>query len=226
MRAATGEKLRRVLTQMTPTLRALLAQYQATLPAAHVAEWVEHITSISSGYQAQLEAVPAGAGRARKVHALLAEAMADLGGATPTCAAGCVACCHLEIEVTPEEGALLAARVAAGHPVDRARLAAQAARERKSPAWASPQAEENRCVFLGPSGRCTVYEDRPAACRKLLVASDPAQCFLPEGAVQAITIPLAEILLSTVISLPGASYASLSKAVTRGLAEAERAPAG
>jgi hypothetical protein len=214
---------------MTPTLRALLAQYQATLPPEHVREWLEHITGISVRYQAQLEAVPQGPERARKLHALMEEAMADLGGAKPSCRAGCGACCHLEIEILPEEGALLAERIKAGHVVDRARLATQAARARKSPAWAAMQTVDNRCVFLGPTGSCTVYADRPASCRKLLVVSDPVECLTPEGAVQPITIPLAEILLSTVISLPGASYLSLSKAVTLGLeasaADAAAAPA-
>jgi hypothetical protein len=72
-------------------------------------------------------------------------------------------------------------------------------------------------VFLGPTGTCTVYADRPASCRKLLVVSDPVECSTPEGAVQPITIPLAEVLLSTALSLPGASHLSLSKAVTLGL---------
>ncbi len=49
------------------------------------------------------------------------------------------------------------------------------------------------------------------------MVSHPKECGTLDGAVQAITIPLAEVLLSTVISLPGATFMSLSKAVTLAL---------
>jgi Fe-S-cluster containining protein len=148
---------------------------------------------------------------------MLEETMVDLGGATPSCRASCGACCHLEIDITPEEGALLAEKVTAGHGIDRARLALQASRARKDPAWAAVLSGDNRCVFLGPDSACTVYQDRPSSCRKLLVVSHPKECGTLDGAVQAITIPLAEVLLSTVISLSGATFMSLSKAVTLAL---------
>ena len=72
---------------------------------------------------------------------------------------------------------------------------------------------ENRCVFLGEDGNCRVYEDRPASCRKLLVVSAPTECGQPGGEVKPITIPMAEVVLSTMVSLEETEFTSLSKAV-------------
>ncbi|MBK7860331.1 MAG: YkgJ family cysteine cluster protein [Archangiaceae bacterium] len=206
-----------MLTRLTPTLRALLSQYQQNLPPEHYREFVEHIESLSAGFVRELEAVPAGVERARRVHQLMEGAMKDLGPDQPSCRAGCSACCHLEVEITREEGMVLAARVKKGHPIDRERLAQQAARERQGPEWQRKEQPSNRCVFLGQNGACTVYTDRPASCRKLLVISHPVECATADGKVQAITIPMAEVLLSTVISMPGVEFMSLSKGVSLAL---------
>jgi hypothetical protein len=145
------------------------------------------------------------------------EVLVQIGDVKPTCSAGCGACCHFEVEITRDEGTLLAGLVEAGHPIDRERLEAQASRERLSPEWKRLTVPSNRCVFLGDSGTCTVYADRPSACRKLLVVSDPKVCGEPDGVPVPITIPLAELVLSTMISLPGVEFMSLSKAVRAGL---------
>ncbi len=206
-----------MLTKLTPTLRALINQYEATLPAQDVTDFIDHINVLSLKYQRQLEAAPEGAPRARRLHELMEEAMASVGDAKPSCRAGCSACCHLEVEITAEEGVLLSDRVKAGHVINRELLAKQAARERKGEEWDVYNSPANRCVFLGPHGACTVYEDRPSACRKLLVISHPVECSTLSGKVEAITIPMAEVLISTAISLPGTVFMSIAKAVTLGL---------
>jgi Fe-S-cluster containining protein len=214
-----------VLTRLTPTLRALLTQYEATLPPDHYRDFVAHIERLSAGFYQELQRVPEGAERARRIHELMEQSMRDIGTDKPSCRSGCSACCHLEVEITRDEGVLLADLVREGHPIDRERLAVQAARERKGPEWQAKTTPSNRCVFLGGNGACTVYPDRPASCRKLLVISHPVECATADGKVQAITIPMAEVLLSTVISLPGAEFMSLSKAVSSALtAQSRSAP--
>ena len=65
--------------------------------------------------------------------------------------------------------------------MDRDRLTLQATRERKSPEWAPLLKPENRCVFLGNDDACTIYEDRPAVCRKVLVTTPVVECSRAEG---------------------------------------------
>ncbi len=213
------------LTQATPTLHALVSQYERTLPAADLAALLEHLARLHASYDAVLgQAVP-GPTRAEAAHLLIGRAVAEVKGVTPTCKLGCSACCHFEVEVTRDEAELLAAVVVSGVAIDRERLARQAARQRGDPAWAALVAPENRCVFLGDEGECRVYAHRPSACRRLLVASPAVECGRPGGAPVPITIPVAELVVSAALSLPGNHFTSLAKGVAAELtwAEAEAA---
>jgi hypothetical protein len=216
------------LKQCTPTLSAIVAQYERTLPAEELGAFLEHLGRLHAGFEAVLSAAPAGPLRAEAVHMLVAKAVTDLQGVTPTCARGCAACCHYEVEVTRDEAELLARVVVEGLEVDRARLARQADRSRGGPAWAELAVEENRCVFLGPGEECRVYPHRPSACRRLLVVSPAVECGRPGGAPRPITIPVAELVISTALSLPDNGYTSLAKGVSAELiwAEAEAAVRG
>ena len=108
-----------------------------------------------------------------------------------------------------------------GFPVDRQRLALQAARERKSAEWSKFGSPDNRCVFLGTDGACQIYEERPAICRKHLVTTPAFACTTVGATVLPVQALLAEILLSAAISIPveGASFASLSKMLSAALRE-------
>lgn len=48
------------------------------------------------------------------------------------------------------------------------------------------------CVFLDAAERCTIYDDRPAACGAHLVSSPAERCARPDGEVTAIAAPLLE----------------------------------
>jgi hypothetical protein len=151
---------------------------------------------------------------------------AELGrlqGVEPPCSPGCFACCCYEVEATRDEALLLASHVLAGHPVDAGRLAEQGRRERNSPLWLRPAAPDNRCVFLDAEGRCGVYDDRPSACRKLLVASPPEECGRPGGIPRPITIPLAELAISAALSLPGCGLSSLPTGLAQALVDSRSA---
>jgi len=209
------------LAQVTPTLHALVTQYQQTLSAADLGAFVEHLERLHAGFDAVLAQAIPGPLRAEAAHLLVTRALADVKGVTPSCQRGCAACCHYEVEVTRDEAELLAAVVAHGLPIDRARLARQAARERGGAEWGALVTPDNRCVFLGEDDACRAYGHRPSACRRLLVVSPPVECGRPGGAPRPVTIPVVELIISTTLSLPGAAYTSLAKGVSAELVWAE-----
>jgi uncharacterized protein len=205
------------LTRLTPTLRALINQHRSSAAPEAFAEFIAQLGVLASAVHEQLTAFSPGIKRAWMLHRLMGQAMKDVGPDAPSCRAGCGSCCHLEVEITRDEGELLARRVKEGLAIDELKLKAQASRARLDPAWRRMAVPENRCVFLGEDGNCRVYEDRPASCRKLLVVSAPSECGTPSGDVKPITIPMAELVLSTMLSLPDTDVMSLSKAVRAAL---------
>lgn len=99
------------------------------------------------------------------------EAAAVARGADLRCGAGCEACCHVALSVSPLEAAELAAALRA---LDDAALAELVARlgdpdvERVSEDAGfvgGVEAHDVRCVMLGDDGRCAVYAARPSVCR-------------------------------------------------------------
>lgn len=91
------------------------------------------------------------------------------------CRAGCSACCRQNVTVTrPEALLLLEAARDAGVAVDWQRVARQA--QHPGPRWRELEPADRACVFLGDDERCSVYEHRPAMCRKLQAVSPPALC--------------------------------------------------
>ncbi len=205
------------LDVVTPQLRALLERYQQTLTPTSYDGFVRHLKRLSDGYRASLAGIEAGSERARAVHRLMNQELATSSHLANSCTRGCSACCHLEVEITKDEGELLALLVLDGHPIDFDRLKAQAARKRKSEAWERRQASENRCVFLDGTDSCGVYESRPSVCRKALVTTPAAYCSDPGQAPLPILIPLAELIISTALSLPENPFTSISKSLSEGL---------
>jgi hypothetical protein len=75
--------------------------------------------------------------------------------------------------------------------------------------WSGPEAfigkprEEAACVFLGKDGACTVYEERPAICRAVLVASDPELCRLGDQStrITAVINPYVEVVVSAALTV-------------------------
>lgn len=106
--------------------------------------------------------------RARMMHAYLDNLISQIFKDHPTeraCKKGCSYCCHVDVEITWDEAALLL--------------------ETKEPDWAKVERQnsgeklqyrERACVFLGEGGACTVYNERPMACRKYFVTGDPEHC--------------------------------------------------
>lgn len=196
----------------TPTLplRAALVHLHTVLSPDEFEEMIGAARGVHERASAHLREFAPGAARGRELHRLLDREIAAATPANVSCRRGCTGCCHYEVEITGDEADLLREAVLGGIAVDRLRLAAQAARERKSPEWARLGAVQNRCVFLGDDGACRVYEDRPSSCRKHLVTSPPAACTTPGAAVAPVPNLAAEILLSAALGLD-AVCASLPK---------------
>lgn len=104
----------------------------------------------------------------RRMARLQSEVIAREGVAV-ACRAGCSYCCHLRVEIRPHEAFLLAHHIATRcTPETRERLVGRITTTRRRLEALTP-AEHIRagipCALL-EDGRCSVYEARPAACRK------------------------------------------------------------
>lgn len=201
----------------TPWLREVVSTQEKLLPESDFAAMLVTIRRLYEKYRTALQSAAPGAERARLLHRMMDQAMATADGIQTSCAPGCCGCCHAEVEITPDEAAVLAARVREGVIVDRTRMELQAARPRLSSEWARFFAPENRCVFLGEDRKCQVYESRPAACRRLLMTSPAEACSTQGAMVMPVRVLLAEVLLSAALDVASGRYASLPRLLTEEL---------
>lgn len=131
-----------------------------------------------------LKGLPPGPDRARLVHKDVDVAIKEHHEKEPEeaagirCRSGCNACCYTAVGVTKDEAELLAERVVKGVKIDVPRLMRQQEAARDDKAWFTDEIahKDRACVFLGEDGKCKVYEDRPSACRKYFVFTDPKFC--------------------------------------------------
>ncbi len=194
----------------TPTLRVTRA-LQFFLASLDTPEAREAAREAVVREALTIQALPPGPERAREVHRSVDAAIREFEAIRPQamsairCHRGCAHCCRIWVGITRDEALLLAERVRSGG----AKLAMDRLERQRH--WQSPEAfaahppEEARCVFLGEDGTCGVYEDRPSACRALLVASDPEVCRTAEQASQVLAIinPRAELMVSAAQSADG-----------------------
>lgn len=110
-----------------------------------------------------------------KVDESVAETLKTKNGHNVKCSRGCASCCKLHVSITREEAVLLLIAVAQKRlRIDWAKLERQSAHRLAT--WKDQTGADRRCVFLNDREECSVYEHRPAACRKYLVTSDPKNC--------------------------------------------------
>jgi Fe-S-cluster containining protein len=195
----------------TPQLRSLISGQREVLSPADFAEMLGYIRQLFEKYSAALAAAPSGVARGRAFHQMMDSAVATAANVPVSCHKGCYGCCHSEVEITPDEAAVLRERVLGGMEIDRASLKVQAARERRGPEWRNFWSQANRCVFLSTEGACRIYEDRPAVCRRLLVTTPPEACTTAGAPIAPVRILLAEVLLSAAVSQEGQTFSSMSK---------------
>lgn len=156
-------------------------------------------------------------------------------GNTPSCRKGCAACCRMLVPLSAPEAFALRDwvrsrptgqqdRIAARFAESKSQLLSHGIWQRLSELCDAPEQSNddalevmNReyyalgmpCPFLEEEV-CAIYEERPAACRELLVSSPPERCDdLINNPVDPISAP---ILVSTVLGL---LWQELMKSPTR-----------
>ena len=162
---------------------------------------------------------------AMQLHQFIDRQMASLLSLQPTqqitCKKGCSHCCRIHVDITDDEGQLLAvvAQKQEIH-IDRDKLKRQS--EYNHDNWLEQPYSDWSCVFLdSATGTCKVYEHRPMNCRKHLVTSHPDLCD-PRKKKQLVTMSVQhdiEAILSGVLNtVPSGSMAK----VLSGILEEQR----
>lgn len=200
----------------TPALRSLINYYQKALPKSEFHNFIVDIKKLLEMYTQEFSLIPPGIERAVTIQLLIKRELERCLHIQYTCSKGCYYCCHFEVEVTQDEGELLAQIVLDGHNIDRKQLEIHAQREEKSSRLPILN-PENRCIFLGEDNACTIYEYRPYACRKLIVSTPSIECSKDDGGLQPIILPLIETIVSAAINLPNNEHCSLSKSVLKAI---------
>lgn len=114
------------------------------------------------------------------------------------CARGCASCCKINVSITREEAVLVL--IAAENKrvaIDWDKVERQSAHRLAT--WKDQSHADRRCVFLNDREECSVYEHRPATCRKYMVASDPKNCNTSKHPGREVTI-VAPIVGEAVVS--------------------------
>lgn len=202
---------------MTGGLRVFIEQYKQTLSEDEFRQLQNDIDAAMRLFAKDLLNHSAGVDRGRRVHQLLEAEISKVSNIATSCHKGCAACCHFEVEITKDDAEVLKQSLTPERQIDLERLAEQAKRPRQGAEWRAGKVTNNRCVFLGKDNACRSYEDRPSACRKLAVTSDPIECATPNGIPRPRVIPMAEILLSASLSCEGNPFGSLASMLSAAL---------
>ena len=195
--------------KFTPQFKAYLALFQQTKPAKEFDEIASQVFRIFRRYLFQLSRLQPGPERATWIHQQIDLEMAKTDRSQVTCRKGCGACCYLEKQITLDEAEILVQQMKSRVLIDRKLLRQQVEKINEGQKWGSVNHQKNRCIFLGKDQACTVYESRPAVCRKHQVTSPPEECQKNDGVITPQPEMLPELLASAAISVPDLEYGSL-----------------
>lgn len=99
-----------------------------------------------------------------------------------SCALKCSFCCYIHVDVTLVEASVLAKKVLPKHVET---LKEQATKTVDT--WKELPFQKRKCVFLS-RGSCTVYNQRPLACRKYFVVSPKENCDTKKETKKVLTM--------------------------------------
>jgi Fe-S-cluster containining protein len=125
--------------------------------------------------------------RARLVHSAVDQEMEQIFSDPAVkkfvrCGKRCSHCCYSHVAITSDEADLLAQKIKEKNiQIDYAKLNIQQAAGDSIELWNKIPHPMRSCVLLDESGSCSLYEDRPSACRVNNVVSDPQYCRLDQG---------------------------------------------
>jgi Fe-S-cluster containining protein len=204
--------------KQTAQLRGLLAHYKTLLNTEEYESFSREVDRLLKHYFDVLNEFPAGVFRAQKIHELIEEQVAAAEHIKTSCQKGCGACCHLEVEITEDDAALMALSIIEKElKYDEAALAELAQRERLDPKWAQGAVKANRCIMLGDDNACRNYQHRPTVCRKHSVTSPKEDCETLGASPVPRLIPLNEIIMSAAINLPQNNFGAMPKMLAHAL---------
>lgn len=195
----------------TRILKTIFSTYNETLTTEEYDSFVEFVHGMMLQMMKDLSQFNPGPERARRLQQLIELETDQHAHIKASCQKGCSACCHLEVEITADEAALLSQAVDSGYIIDDFKLANLALREKNDVKWKRGAVVDNRCVFLDNEGACSAYEYRPSVCRKALVTSEPIECATESGKVVPIYMPKAEIIISAALNLPENGFGAFAK---------------
>lgn len=134
-------------------------------------------------YKNQFSKISDPKNRAHAVHQHIDRSFAELLERQPSlkkeisCGMGCAHCCHNPVVANEEEAELLLEFCKEEKiKVDWERVMEQAKFQGSDHEYFLQPKSKSRCVFLGEGDLCSVYEHRPASCRKYFVGSTPIDC--------------------------------------------------
>ena len=129
-----------------------------------------------------------------------ADAVATQAMPRAACRQGCAHCCHIAVGVTRAEALQIAAETGcyvngeAGKPPPQAPGDAKDAKDSNAATWQGVP-----CSFL-KEGRCSIYRNRPLACRlQLNMDDDDLLCQLVEG--ESIRVPYLNVMAHHVAAI-------------------------
>lgn len=139
--------------------------------------------------------------RVETLHALVDE-LASEAKKEATCKRGCSFCCHISVDITNDEARVLK------HLWDGSNLGRLKKQARVKDMYSYLKVlsyEDGACVFLKDS-ECSIYDQRPAACRTHYSASEPELCnpqSNPGGKVALFVDSKVEMLKTVMYSTQG-----------------------
>lgn len=193
----TAEDFFKRHTRLTRSLKKFVMDHEGTLAPETFGQFLEMLSSNLQQSAQDFQSLPAGALRARHLQSQVDVEIAGEGAIEVSCKKGCSACCHMEVEVTTYEAAILHKIIADGKVIDRERLQRQSLRTVGDDLWKKgPRLLENRCVFLNDEGACGIYENRPVMCRRHSVTTPAKNCETLDATITIRYFPRVDLLIS------------------------------
>ncbi|MNL13949.1 Flagellin N-methylase [compost metagenome] len=198
--------------KLTRSLKKFISDYQTELAPETFAAFLDHLHEELQNATRDLAQAPAGPARARLLHSFVETEIAAGANIEVSCKKGCSACCHMEVEVTNYEAAILKDLVVSGHSIDRERLKAQSQRGLQDKSWREGMRNpDNPCVFLDSEGSCGIYESRPVMCRRHSVTSPAKNCETLDATIVVRYFPKVDLWISAANEDAGLEIGPLAK---------------
>ncbi|MEK2644955.1 YkgJ family cysteine cluster protein [Bdellovibrio sp. BCCA] len=198
--------------KLTRSLKKFILDYEKELSLDVFEAFLETLSEELKSARIELQKSPAGPSRAKRLHELVENEIAQSANIETSCQKGCSACCHMEVEITSYEAEILGSLVHAGHSIERSRLQRQSQRTLQDPLWREGVRDlSNRCIFLNNEGACSIYENRPVMCRRHSVTSPAKNCETQDGKIVIRYFPKVDLLISAANEDPQVEIGPLAK---------------